>query len=139
MKNLVGIIGLMVLVSCKTVDIVKYQYKSTTMLGSRTITITQDSVVTEFNGRMESNRTARATSFEEWVQLKESMKSVDLDEIALLESPTNRRATDAAPFGSVLISTKDSTYQSASFDGFDAHIKLTPLMVVIQNITATRN
>lgn len=138
MKYIAGIIGLMILMSCKTVEVMQYQYKSTTMLGSRIITITQDSVVTEFNGRIESNRTARATSSDEWMQLKESMKTVKLDEIATLESPTNRRATDAAPFGTVIITTKDSTYQSASFDGFDAHIQLTPLMTVIQKISETR-
>ena len=81
------------------------------MLGSRTTTITKDSVVTEYNGRMENRRTARATSSEEWLQLKESMKTVKLNDIADLESPTNRRATDAAPFGSVMITTKDSTYR----------------------------
>jgi|GEM_PF-3318448 len=138
MKFIVACLGLMMMVSCKTIEVMQYQYKSTTMLGSRTITITQDSVVTEFRGRMESNRTARATSSEEWLQLKESMKKVKLDAIADLESPTNFRATDAAPFGTVLISTKDSTYRSASFDGFDAHVQLSPLMKVIQKISETR-
>ncbi len=138
MKFFVAFLGLMIMFSCKTVDVRQYQYKSTTMLGSRTITITQDSVLTEFKGRVESSRTARATSPEEWVQLKESMKTVKLNDIADLLSPTNRRATDAAPFGSVSITTKDSTYQSATFDGFDANEQLLPLVVVIKKISETR-
>lgn len=138
MKFFIAFLGLMIMVSCKTVDVLQYQYKSTTMLGSRTITITKDSVVTEYNGRMENTRTARATSSEEWLQLKESMKTVKLNDIADLQSPTNRRATDAAPFGSVSIATKDSTYQSASFDGFDANEQLLPLVVAIKKISETR-
>lgn len=138
MKYFIAFIGLMIMFSCKTVDPLQYQYKSTTMLGSRTIIITKDSVVTEYNGRMENTRTARATSSEEWLQLKESMKTVKLNDIADLESPTNRRATDAAPFGSVSITTKDSTYQSAGFDGFDANEQLLPLMLIIKKISETR-
>lgn len=138
MKFIVACLGLMIMVSCKTADVLQYQYKSTTMLGSRTITITKDSVVTEYMGRMENTRTARATSSEEWLQLKESMKRVKLNDIADLESPTNRRATDAAPFGSVMITTKDSTYRSASFDGFDANEQLLPLLTIIKKISETR-
>ncbi len=138
MKFIVACLGLMMMVSCKTIEVMQYEYKSTTMLGSRTITITQDSVVTEYNGRMENTRTARATSSEEWLQLKESMKTVKLDDISDLESPTNYRATDAAPFGSVIITTKDSSYQSASFDGFDANEQLLPLLTVIKKISETR-
>jgi len=138
MRYLIASLVLAVLVSCKTIEIVQYQYKSTTMLGSRVISISQDSVITEFNGRMETTRTARATTPEEWLQLKQSVKAVKLEEISNLESPTNRRATDAAPFGSVKIVTKDSTYQSASFDGFDAPAPLAPLVDVIKEMSQAK-
>jgi len=132
------IAGLLVLVSCKTVEVVKYEYRSTTMLGSRTVTITQDSIVTAYSGRAEATREARATTPEEWTALKEGMSNVDLKAIASLESPTNKRSTDASPYGMVKISTADSTYQSASFDGYDSHEMLAPLMVEIKKIAQKR-
>lgn len=135
MRFLLAFTLLIFMFSCKTAEVLEYRYKSTTMLGTRTITITQDSVVTYYFGRAESKRTARATSSEEWLQLKESMKGVKLNEIADLASPTNHRATDAAPFGSVEIVTKDSTYRSASFDGFDSHEQLLPLLTTIKTMS----
>ncbi|MGB1104599.1 MAG: hypothetical protein ACPG21_13365 [Crocinitomicaceae bacterium] len=126
-----------VLTACNTIEIIQYEYKSTTMLGSRTLTITKDSVISSYSGRMEANRQARKTTPEEWEALKNSAKTIKLEEIRDLKSPTNKRATDAAPFGKVLLTTADSTYRSASFDGFDSHEMLKPLMEVIKEIANT--
>lgn len=136
MKYILPIIAAFLIVSCKTIDIVSYEYKSTTMLGSRALIVTQDSVVSVFSGRSQNKRMARATTPEEWAQLKASVSNVKLEEIADLEAPTNKRSTDAAPFGSVILSTKDSTYKSGSFDGFDSHKVLLPLLGVMQKIGA---
>jgi len=116
------------LVACKELDVVKYEYRSTTMMGKTVVTITADSVVTEFNGRKESTRNARVTEPTEWAALAASLKEVDLDKIATLQAPTEKRATDAAPYGTIIISTKDSVYTSASFDGKNPHEMLQPLM-----------
>lgn len=134
MKYILPIIAAFVLLACKTTDVVKYEYRSSTMLGTRTITVTQDSVVTDFNGRIGSNRTARATTPQEWKELEASVKGLNLKEINDLPAPTNKRSTDAAPFGMVKLSTADSTYHSSSFDGFDSHAKLLPLMAIFQKI-----
>jgi hypothetical protein len=134
MKYFLMFVGLVLLVSCKSYDIVQYEYRSTTMMGTRTVTITKDSVVSDYNGRMESNRIVRATLPEEWTELQLSIEKVDLKTLADLPSPTNRRQTDAAPFGSVSLSTKDSTYVSGGFDGYNADASLTPLMTIIQRI-----
>ncbi len=138
MKYILPLIAALLIVSCKTTDIVKYEYKSTTMLGSRVLTVTQDSVVSAFSGRSEPTRTARATTPEEWHELTASMSAVKLEAIADLESPTNKRATDAAPYGSVKLSTKDSTYHASAFDGYNSHKTLVPLMAVMQKIAAKR-
>ena len=135
MKYILPLVAALVLFSCKTVEIVEYQYRSSTMLGTRTITVTQDSVVTNYNGRSESTHTARATSAEEWLELKASVKNVKLNDIRTLEAPSNKRSTDASPYGSVMLSTKDSTYQSASFDGYVSHSMLLPLMDAIKKIS----
>jgi len=139
MKYILPFIVAFILVSCKTTDILTYNYKSTTMLGTRTVNISQDSVVYTYFGRAESTRTARSTSPQEWIELKASMKNVKLDEIADLKAPSNRRATDASPFGSIQLTTKDSTYNSASFDGYMPNKMLVPLMTVIEKIANTNN
>ena len=123
-----------VTVSCKELDVVQYEYRSTTMMGKTIVTITQDSVVTTFNGRGDATRTARVTEPAEWVNLAKSLENVEFGKIASLESPTNKRATDAAPFGTIVITTKDSVYTSASFDGKNPHEMLQPLMQEIVKI-----
>lgn len=121
--------------SCKSGEVVQYEYKSTTMLGSRTIVITKDSVMTTYKGRVESAYHSRATLPTEWEELQTAGKTVKLEEISDLPSPTNKRQTDAAPFGTLYFTTKDSTFKSATFDGFEAHASLAPVMAVIQKIS----
>jgi hypothetical protein len=104
------------------------------MMGKTLVEITQDSVVVSFAGRGEPTRTARKTDSSEWMNLASALEGVDLNKIATLEAPTNKRATDAAPYGTILISTKDSTYTSASFDGKNPHEMLMPLMNEIVKI-----
>ncbi len=135
MKILTPLFALFILVSCKTQDIVKYTYKSTTMLGSKTMTIRQDSVVTVFTGRGEGSYTARPTTEAEWKELQEAGAKLDLDRINTYEAPTNERQTDASPFGTLFITTEDSTYNTQSFDGYDAPGPLLPLVGVIKKIS----
>lgn len=135
MKSLLTLIFVTtLLISCNETDIVSYEYHSTTMMGKTKVIITQDSVITTFNGRGEPTRTARVTQSSEWTSLAASLKDVDLSKISTLESPTNKRATDAAPYGTIIVTTKDSTYTSASFDGKNPHDMLKPLMEEIVKV-----
>ncbi|MBK7129929.1 MAG: hypothetical protein IPM74_04495 [Crocinitomicaceae bacterium] len=124
----------LLLISCKELDITKYEYRSTTMTGRTVVSITQDSTIISFTGRGEPTRTARGTSSTEWASLAKAMEGVDLSKIASLEAPSNKRATDAAPFGSIEITSKDTVYTSASFDGKNPHEMLMPLMNEIVKI-----
>lgn len=135
MKYLIPLVIALAVISCKSTEILQYKYKSTTMLGSRTITITKDSVMTLYKGRAETAYHSRATLPDEWQSLQTAAKDVKLNEIADLESPTNRRQTDAAPFGSLFFVTKDSTFRSGSFDGFEPHESLAAVMVAIHKIS----
>jgi len=121
-------ISIGLLFSCSEEDIVQYQYTSTTMMGKTVVTVRQDSVITTFNGRGTPTRTARATEVSEWSSLFKSLEGVELSEISTLEAPTNKRATDAAPFGTIIITTKDSVFTSSTFDGKNPHEMLMPLM-----------
>ena len=122
------------LFSCEETDILQFDYQSTTMMGKTVVTVTQDSVVTSFNGRGTPTRTARPTQKSEWLALVNSVKDVDLTKISELESPTNKRATDAAAFGKLTVTTKETTYTSSDFDGKNPHEILMPLMNEIVKI-----
>ncbi|WP_070137938.1 hypothetical protein [Crocinitomix algicola] len=139
MKYILSIVAAITLLACKTPEIVQYQYKSSTMLGARTITITKDSVITTYKGRTDETYQARATEAEEWEELQTASKTIELENIADLESPTNRRQTDAAPFGSLVLTTKDSTYKSSTFDGFDGHVSIAPVLATIKKISMKNN
>lgn len=104
------------------------------MMGKTVVTVTQDSVVTTFNGRGNPTRTARATQNSEWMALVNSVKDIDLTKISELESPTNKRATDGAAFGKLTVTTKETTYTSSDFDGKNPNQILMPLMNEIVKI-----
>ena len=122
------------LISCKELEVSKFEYSTSTMMGRTQLIVTQDSVVVDFNGRGEPTHFARATKSEEWAGLMLSLQDVDLDKIADLEAPSNKRSTDASPFAYFAFTTKDSTYTSASFDHKNPHSMLMPSMEQIIKI-----
>ena len=134
MKNLLIILGVIALTSCKELEVNKFEYTTSTMMGRTQLFITQDSVTVDFNGRGEPTHFARATKTSEWTGLMMSLENVDLDKIADLEAPSNKRATDAAPFAYFSFSTKDSTYRSSTFDHKNPNTMLVPSMNEILKI-----
>ena len=52
----------------------------------------------------------------DWKELVECFKTIELDSLAKLKAPTEKRFYDGAAIANVKISYKDKTYESASFD-----------------------
>ena len=50
MKIIVVLLTAFTLVSCKLIEVSKYEYHTTTMMGRTVLSITQDSVIVTFNG-----------------------------------------------------------------------------------------
>ena len=124
------------LISCKELEVEKLQYETVTMMGKTTLAVTKDKVVVDFNGRGEPTHFERDTKDAEWAGLIAGMKDVKLDEVNSLVAPSDKRATDAAPFAKMLFFTPDSTYSSASFDHKNPNAMLMPLMDEILKIQA---
>jgi hypothetical protein len=124
------------LISCKELEVEKLQYETVTMMGKTTLAVTKDKVVVDFNGRGEPTHFERDTKDSEWAALIMGMKDVKLDEVNSLVAPSEKRATDAAPFAKMLFVTPDSTYVSASFDHKNPNAMLMPLMDEILKIQA---
>ena len=52
----------------------------------------------------------------DWNELVSCLKTVELDSLAKLKAPTQKRFYDGAAIANVKITYKDKTYESASFD-----------------------
>ena len=52
----------------------------------------------------------------DWKELVSCLKTVELDSLAKLKAPTQKRFYDGAAIANVKITFKDKTYESASFD-----------------------
>jgi hypothetical protein len=128
MKYLLILSFALSLISCDEIEITTYEYHTITMMGRTVMAVSQDSVVVTFNGRGEPTYFARETKLTEWEALKASMVSVDLSKVSSLVAPSNKRATDAAPYANFEFVSKDSTLVSSSFDGGNPHVMLKPLM-----------
>lgn len=122
------------LLSCKELEILRYEYQTTTQMGRTVLAVTQDSVIVTFNGRGKPTYWARAIKDSEWEGMTASMKNVDLSQVSKLEAPSNKRATDAAPYAKFNFVGKDSTITSSDFDAKNPHEMLVPLMQVFLKI-----
>lgn len=101
----------------------------------KTIILRPDSVFYHENnpktGDIEANR---ETVPAEWKQLTEAVSGLSLDDIDKLESPTNNRASDKALHSNITIKTSKGEYKSSTFDGYNPHKKLSPLVEQIREI-----
>ncbi|MBN4071470.1 hypothetical protein JYT72_03050 [Crocinitomix catalasitica] len=134
--NKILIAGLIVLglSACITNEVVTYEYRSTTMMGKTTITINKDSLTIDFMGRGEPFSNSRSTTEGEWEALAKALADIKLEDVPTFEAPSSLRDTDAAPFGTLFLHTKDTTYKSKTFDGYNSHDALQPLMDVIKKM-----
>ena len=77
----------------------------------------QNKVASIVNDRSENAvPTTVKISDADWNQMVAAFKEVDLNQIATLKSPTEKRFYDGAAIADLKIIYKDSTYQSSSFD-----------------------
>lgn len=70
----------------------------------------------------------RENNKKDWKALVSTLKNVSLPEIDKLESPSMKRAYDAASHGSLIITTTGEKSYTHGFDDEDPHEKLRPLM-----------
>ena len=135
MKGLFAAAVLLVLIGCKSSqEIIEYGYSQSNMMGRMTITVTKDSIVKSFVGRGNPSRNAFVTSEQTWADLNKAMENVELKNLGNLQSPTNKRQTDQAPYGKLYFTTKDSTFRSMDFDGTDSHEDLKDVMKVFEDL-----
>ncbi len=133
MKLVVLPLMMIMFASCAA-DIIKVEFSMSTQMGRTLLAVDADSVIVTFNGRSEPTRYSRAVEDIEWTNVITSLKDVDFNAVATLESPTNKRQVDASPSSSFIFTTKDSSYKSAYFDGHNPHEMLKPLMEAITAI-----
>ena len=115
MRTVLTLSILILLVSCGTQKIISYQYNVITRGYKKTVTVTQKKTLIEDVSR-ENKTVSVNTTPEMWKALQKESQQIELNEIATLTSPTNKRQFDGAMFAKLVLVTKDSIYTSAGFD-----------------------
>lgn len=125
---------LLVIIGCVSPKIVVYKYVSSTMSGMVTTTVTPDSIIVQKNGRSQSHHSI-ANNIETWKSLQKISKTIEVNGLDTLKSPSNRRAFDGASHAAIWVYTNDSIYKSASFDGGNPNEKIKTLVDSIVQIS----
>jgi hypothetical protein len=98
----------------------------------REVKLTKDSVLITINSSFEdrpSKNIKKGIAAADWNQITTALNGVDVTQMRQLESPTMKRAVDAADHSNIAIVT-DNEYIH-SFDNTDPHAQLKKLMAVI--------
>lgn len=128
--------------SCENVQLEKeitmIEFSSGGMSGyNERIQITPDKVITTIEQkRSQEDAVIRehAITKDEWSQLVSTLESIDFSEIENFESPTMKRAYDGAMHSEIIVATSTKKYVSPSFDDYNPHEKLQPLMNGIREL-----
>ena len=75
----------------------------------------KNAIITVKNGR-DSKAISKSCSEEQWNDMMEELKSIDVTSLAKLEAPTQKRFYDGAAIANFKITIKDTTYQTPAFD-----------------------
>lgn len=133
MKSVFIVIIVLVLAACNNSKIVAYKYVSSTMSGMVTTTVTTDSIIVQKGGRSTSHESI-ANNKTTWKTLQKISKTINVEGLDTLKSPSNRRAFDGASHAVIWVYTNDSIYKSASFDGGNPNLKIKTLVDSIVQI-----
>lgn len=104
------------------------------------LSFTKDSVILIINSSFEdkpSKNSRTAITNAEWTKLNNSLNGVDIAKLEELESPTMKRAVDAANHSTIMIFT-DKEHNHA-FDDYNPNEQLKKLLDVIQEIEKDRS
>ena len=88
--------------------------------------------------KRESPPTVKTCSEETWKRINDMLKSVDLEQLRTLESPSENRFVDAAAIANLKITHNGKTYKTESFDDgnppkeIDALVK--EILSIAQNV-----
>jgi hypothetical protein len=111
-------------------DITQIGFSTSTRGYSKQVTIDASHLEVKEEGSRtgkDVNQSRKLTK-KEWTQLCKQLKTVSLDEIADLKSPTMKRASDAAMLSTITITRKNGKTVSHDFDNENPHEKLQGLM-----------
>lgn len=75
----------------------------------------------------------------DWKQLLSSMKAVNFDQIATLKAPTEKRFYDGAAMAELVLTHKDTTYRSSTFDHGFPPAEIADLVNKINALATTDN
>ena len=113
-------------------NVSKIEFTSLTRGYQKQLFLDRDSLTVIVDGRQEANKVVKqAVSKGTWEKIDRELKNVALDKVNDYQSPSNRRAFDGAKHSTLKLITKDGKEFSHSFDDFDPHPALKPLLELV--------
>lgn len=122
MKKLTSLLLLAVIIATgcastmlKQSDDITIEYQAMTRGSNREVILKKDAM--EVRDVAGSSTLSKATiTVEQWNDIIKELDKVELNKIAELKAPTNKRFYDGAMIATLTVKTKDTTYRSSSFD-----------------------
>src|SRR6218665_190629 len=102
--------------------------------------VIQNQSVTVFNDRKsEDKSTTTKISDADWQYLITEFQDIDLDDLENLKAPSEKRYYDGAAIGTLIVTYKDKTYNSASFDHGTPPVEIARLVTKLTSLAKNHN
>lgn len=102
--------------------------------------VIQNQTIKVYNDRKsEEQSTTSKISDADWKYLITEFQDIDLDELENLKAPTEKRYYDGAAIGTLIVTYKDKTYNSASFDHGTPPIEIARFVTKITSLAKNNN
>jgi hypothetical protein len=125
----------------QSTGITRVEFNSGTRTYREQVIITKDSVIAieeDFRKDKTPKIKRRVTKSQEWNNVVDAAKGINISGIENLKSPTNKRDYDGASQGSLIITTSDNKSFNHAFDDEEPHESLQPLMKSIRKVTGIK-
>lgn len=114
------------------IDIEKIELSEQTRGTRRLISINPEAVNIDLNG----NKSTSKITTNDWQQIVEKVKQIDLEKLSTYPSHTTGRFSDAALASGISITAKGKVYRSVEFDSDQPPVELKSLYELIKKSTA---
>lgn len=121
----------------KTIPVLKYE--ETTRGFARKISI-ENGVATIFSRKLRAGEEQKTVkiSDKDLAELTKLYQKIDLEGMANLESPSQKRFHDGAPIANFIVVVGDNTYTSTAFDGGNPPAEIADIVKKLIEITAEK-
>jgi hypothetical protein len=115
------------------------EYSAVTRGFFQKIVIKNQTVSVYKDSKSEDKFTTEKISDADWKFMIKEFQEIDLDDLEQLKAPSEKRFYDGAAIGTLVVTYKDKTYNSASFDHGTPPIEIARLVTKITSLAKNNN